>query len=108
MIDLKEKHCLPCKEGSKPFDKEQILRYIKKIAPNWQVIADKKLQKEFRFKNFRSGMAFAQKIAEIAENENHHPDICIRYKEVIVELSTHNIVGLSENDFILAAKIDEI
>ncbi len=108
MIELKEKHCVPCEAGAKPFDGDQIVQFKKRLAPGWRVIEDKKLQKEFPFENFKRGMAFAQDIAIIAEKENHHPDICIHYSNVEVELSTHAIGGLSENDFIMAAKIDEL
>jgi 4a-hydroxytetrahydrobiopterin dehydratase len=108
MIELKEKHCVPCEGGTKPFDGEEIKRFKKLLAPGWRVVEDKKMQKEFPFENFKRGMAFAQDIAAIAESENHHPDICIHYTNVELELSTHAIGGLSENDFIMAAKIDEL
>jgi len=108
MIDLKEKHCVPCEGGTKPIGNEQIKELKKKLASGWQAIDDKKLQKKFPFENFKQGMAFAQKIAEIAESENHHPDLFVSYPEVEVKLTTHSIGGLSENDFIMAAKIDEL
>jgi 4a-hydroxytetrahydrobiopterin dehydratase len=108
MTALKEKHCVPCEGGTKPFDGDQILELKKELAPDWRVVENKKLKKEFPFENFKRGMAFAQEIAMIAEEENHHPDICIHYTNVEVELSTHAIGGLSENDFIMAAKMDEL
>ncbi|MFO7658337.1 MAG: 4a-hydroxytetrahydrobiopterin dehydratase [Bacteroidales bacterium] len=108
MIELKEKHCVPCEGGTEPFNEEQIATHKKQLAPGWQVIDNKKIRKEFLFENFKRGMAFAQDIAAIAESENHHPDICIHYTNVEVELSTHAIGGLSENDFIMAAKVDEL
>jgi 4a-hydroxytetrahydrobiopterin dehydratase len=108
MIELKEKHCIPCEEGTEPLNEEQIIKLKKKLVIGWQISENSKLQKKFPFENFKRGMAFAQDIAVIAENENHHPDICIHYTEVEVELSTHAIGGLSENDFIMAAKIDEL
>ncbi|NJM14085.1 MAG: 4a-hydroxytetrahydrobiopterin dehydratase [Bacteroidales bacterium] len=107
-MELKEKQCVPCETGTMPFDSDQIIGFKKRLAPGWRVFEGKKLQKEFPFENFKRGMAFVQDIAAIAERENHHPDICIHYTKVEVELSTHNIGGLSENDFIMAAKIDEL
>lgn len=108
MIELKEKHCTPIQEGSKPFNTEEITQFKKKVSYNWKVIDDKKIRKEFPFENFKRGMAFAQNVALIADNEDHHPDMCIHYSSVEVELSTYKIGGLTENDFIMAAKIDEI
>ncbi len=108
MIELKERHCIACEGGAKPLKGEKIIPLKQKLAPGWQVIQDEKIQKKFPFENFKRGMAFVQEIAVIAEQENHHPDICIHYTEVLVELSTHAIGGLSENDFIMAAKIDEL
>lgn len=108
MIELKEKQCIPCNEGTPPLNSGQITKLKEELAPGWETFDDKKLRKEFPFENFKRGMAFAQNIANIAEKENHHPDVCIHYSNVEVELSTHTIGGLSENDFILAAKIDEI
>lgn len=108
MIELKEKHCMPCEAGTKPLKEEQIIRLKKKLVLGWKIIENSKLQKIFPFENFKRGMAFAQEIGVISDSENHHPDICIHYTEVEVELSTHAIGGLSENDFIMAAKIDEL
>lgn len=80
-----------------------------KELDNWTLSPDaKKLSKEFAFKDFREALAFANKIGGIAEEENHHPDLTVKWGKVGVELSTHSIGGLSENDFILAAKIDMI
>jgi 4a-hydroxytetrahydrobiopterin dehydratase len=71
-------------------------------------VDDKKIRNTFPFDNFMQGMEFSNKVAELAEEEGHHPDVCIHYKEVEIEISTHTIGGLSENDFILAAKINDI
>ena len=72
------------------------------------MVEDKKLKKEFPFENFKRGMTFVQVVALLAERENHHPGICIHYSYVEIELSTHDVGGLSENDFIMAAKIDNL
>ena len=108
MLELKEKHCVPCEEGTTPMKRDEIELFRKKLRTKWKIEDQKILKKEFPFENFKRGMAFAQNVALIADKEDHHPDMCIHYSSVEVELSTHNIGGLSENDFILAAKIDEL
>jgi 4a-hydroxytetrahydrobiopterin dehydratase len=108
MSDLKDKHCVPMEEGSKALNSGQINRFKKMLEPGWRVIENQKLHKDFPFDNFNQGMAFARDIALLADKETHHPDLCIHYTRVEVELSTHDLGGLSENDFILAAKIDEL
>ena len=88
------------------FSREKAEAYLK-VLSGWAFSEDAKaIQKEFRFKNFKEVIAFFNRIAEVSEAENHHPDLKIGYSRVAVELSTHAIKGLSENDFILAAKFD--
>nr|WP_321355146.1 4a-hydroxytetrahydrobiopterin dehydratase [uncultured Draconibacterium sp.] len=108
MSELSKKHCTPCEKETIPLNAEEIRHFKKKISDDWKVINDKKILKSFSVKNFNEAMAFAQKIALLADEENHHPDLGIHYHSVDVEISTHNIRGLSPNDFILAAKIDGI
>lgn len=108
MIELKEKHCVPCEEGTEPLIPSQAESLMKKLNTKWKVVDNKMLRKEFPFENFKRGMAFAQNVALIADKEDHHPDMCIHYNLVEIELTTHSIGGLSENDFIMAAKIDEL
>ncbi len=107
-MELKEKYCVPCEGGVEPLGKKEIETFIEKLEMGWNVVDNKKIRKEFSFKNFRESMNFANEIASIAENEKHHPDLGIHTRSVEVELSTHAINGLSENDFILAAKIDDL
>jgi 4a-hydroxytetrahydrobiopterin dehydratase len=108
IIDLRQKHCVPCEGGMPPLTKEQIAEYAPQ-APDWKVASDdKKITKEFKFKDFKGAMAFLNKVADIAEAEGHHPDIYVFYNLVRFELSTHAVGGLSENDFILAAKINAL
>lgn len=109
MDDLTKKKCIPCeKKGIKPFDRTQAEEYMSQV-PGW-VIADdaKKITREYVFKDFIASVDFVNAIADIAEEEGHHPDISIFYNKVRLELWTHSIGGLSENDFIVAAKIDAI
>jgi 4a-hydroxytetrahydrobiopterin dehydratase len=86
--------------------KEDAQRYLEQI-PGW-TLADDHIVKEFKFKNYLDGLGFAYSLGKIAEEEDHHPDIVIKWKRVRVTLTTHDIKGLSENDFIIAAKAEEI
>ena len=105
---LAKKRCIPCEKGVPPLTRQDAEGLLKKLN-DWMLIDEAKmLAKSFRFKNFVESMKFVNKVAEIAEEEGHHPDITISYNAVGLELTTHAIDGLSENDFILAAKIDEI
>ena len=111
MSDLADKKCIPCEGNIPPFDKSEIHRYLKKVD-GWDVKSDKDnnyyLSKEFSFKNFRESQTFTNKIGDIAEKENHHPDILFGWGYCRVKIFTHAIKGLAESDFILAAKIDKI
>lgn len=105
---LLEKKCIPCEGGVPPLTHEQIQPYLVEV-PGWEVVENgKKIKKEFRFKDFREAMAFVNRVAELAESESHHPDIAISYNRVGLALWTHAAGGLTENDFILAAKINAI
>jgi 4a-hydroxytetrahydrobiopterin dehydratase len=104
---LKEKHCVPCEVGTQPFDLETIQGLLP-MVPKWKPDDElKKIVRSFRFKDFVESMRFINNVAELAEEEGHHPDIFVSYNYVKICLTTHNIGGLSENDFIMAAKIDE-
>lgn len=107
--NLLTKKCVPCEGGVPPFIKEQIEEYKNKISTDWEVIEDNhKIKRKFKFKDFLTAMKFVNKLANIAEEEQHHPNIEIFYNIVNLTLWTHAIAGLSENDFIMAAKIDEL
>ena len=111
MSDLLNKKCEPCEGGVLPFDISEIHKYQKKVD-GWNVKEDKKkiffLEKKFEFKNFLESQNFINKVGEISENENHHPDISFGWGYAKIIIMTHSIEGLSENDFILAAKIDQV
>jgi len=107
-MKLSEKKCKPCEGGVPKFTTEEIQKYQKMLIKPWDVEDNIKIIKEFTFRNFSETMQFVNRTAEIAEEEGHHPVMHVFYSKVIVELWTHAILGLSENDFILAAKIDEI
>jgi len=107
-MSLSEKHCVPCEEGTVPLTREKAEESLKQLN-DWTLSADgKSISREIKFKNFLEAMHFANNIAQVAELENHHPDLLIKWGSVGVTLSTHSIGGLSDNDFILAAKIDQL
>jgi len=108
MSALTEKKCVPCEGGTPPLQKSQIQEYLGQLRGEWEVEDHEKIKRKFELKNFREAIEFVNNIAEIAEQEDHHPDIFINYKRVTIELTTHAIGGLSENDFIVAAKIEEL
>jgi len=108
MSNLAKKKCIPCEGNVPALSKEQAQGMMKELD-DWSLIDEAHLlAKSFRFKDFKETMEFVNKIAAIAEEEGHHPDLTVTYGAVTVELMTHAIGGLSENDFILAAKIDEL
>ena len=111
MNDLLDKKCKPCEGGVAAFNLQEIHKYQKKVG-GWNVKPDEKkiffLEKNFRFKNFLESQKFVNKVGEISEQEGHHPDICFGWGYAKISITTHAIEGLSENDFILAAKIDRM
>jgi len=106
---LAEKCCVPCEGGIPPLSAEQV-KELSRSVPDWRVTPDgKRLRREWRVKDFLTAIDFFQRIAQVAEGEDHHPDLHLEgYRNVAVEIWTHAIGGLSENDFILAAKIDRL
>ena len=111
MTDLFKKKCKPCEGGMPALDISEIHKYQKKID-GWEVKPNEKkiyfLEKKFKFKNFLNSQKFINEISKISENEGHHPDILFGWGYAKIKITTHAIEGLSENDFILAAKIDQI
>ena len=111
MSDLLEKKCMPCEGGVMPFDISEIHKYQKKVD-GWNIIKNEKknffLNKKFNFENFLESQEFVNKVGIISEEEGHHPDILFGWGYAEIKITTHAIEGLSENDFILAAKIDQI
>ena len=111
MKKLLEKNCVPCEGGILPFDITEIHKHQKKVD-GWNVKKNEKkifyLEKNFKFENFIDSQIFINKVGEVSERENHHPDISFGWGYSKILITTHAIEGLSENDFILAAKIDQI
>ena len=111
MTDLLKKKCVPCEGGVIPFDISEIHKYQKKVD-GWNLAKNEKniyfLEKKFTFKNFLESQEFVNEVGKISEEEGHHPDISFGWGYAKINITTHAIEGLSENDFILAAKIDQI
>ena len=111
MSDLIKKKCEPCEGKVIPFDISEIHKYQKKVD-GWNIIKNNKevylLEKNFKFKDFKNSQDFINKVGIISEREGHHPDIYFGWGYAKINITTHAIKGLSENDFILAAKIDQI
>ena len=107
MTELASKTCVPCKGGTPPLKGEE-LGPLKRQVPEWEVVEEHHLRRVFRFKNFREALGFVNKVGELAEEQGHHPDICFGWGKAEVTVWTHKINGLTESDFIFAAKVDTI
>jgi 4a-hydroxytetrahydrobiopterin dehydratase len=103
---LARRSCVPCHGGTPKLDAARVAELAREL-PGWRVEGDK-LVKRFAFADFVAAMRFLQRVADVAEAEQHHPDFCVRYDKVDFSIWTHAVGGLSDNDFILAAKIDEL
>jgi 4a-hydroxytetrahydrobiopterin dehydratase len=106
MSELKEKYCRACEAGMPAMSLEEAQAMMDQVE-GWE-LGEGMLSRRFKFKNFKEAMSFVNKVADIAEEEGHHPDIYISWNRVRLDLTTHVIKGLSENDFIMAAKVDEV
>ena len=105
---LAAKSCTPCRGGIPPLTIEEAQVYLAQ-APNWDLLDDgRKIQRTYRFRNFREALGFVQRAGELAEAEGHHPDIELGWGRVAVTLTTHAAGGLTDNDFIMAAKLDRL
>jgi 4a-hydroxytetrahydrobiopterin dehydratase len=109
MSELVTSHCVPCSDPSiQPLSEGDVQEKLNEIS-GWHIGHDnKRIERTFTFGDFKKAMVFVNRVAEIAESEGHHPDISIHYNEVTIELWTHSIGGLHENDFIVAAKINTL
>jgi 4a-hydroxytetrahydrobiopterin dehydratase len=108
MTELTAKRCVPCEGGVAPMDGEQARSMLRQLN-EWELDGDEKeISRTYKFKNYYQTMAFVNALAWVAHKEDHHPDLLVGYNRVQVRYSTHSIGGLSENDFICAAKIDAL
>jgi 4a-hydroxytetrahydrobiopterin dehydratase len=109
MTSLASRHCEPCREGTPALPPERAREMLGELGSGWRLVEDDKaLERTFGFRGYHEVMAFVNAVAWIAHREDHHPDLSVHYSKVRVRLSTHSVGGLSDNDFIVAAKIDAL
>lgn len=108
MSELAKNECAPCKGGISPLKGSDLKSLLKKLGGSWQLIDEHHLEKEYKFENFRQALGFTNKVGELAENQGHHPDILLAWGKTKLTIWTHKVDGLTESDFILAAKADQL
>ena len=106
--ELSKRSCIPCRGGVPPLSGKELSALHEQLGYEWKIINEHHLEKEYLFPDFKKALAFTNKVGELAEQEGHHPDIYLAYGKVKIYLWTHKIDGLTESDFILAAKCDEL
>ena len=106
-MGLSDKDCVPCRGGVPPLRVAEIEPLARETA-DWSVVDGHHIEREFRFPDFKEALAFVNRVGALAEEQGHHPDCCLAWGRVGVSIWTHKIDGLTENDFVLAAKIDEL
>jgi len=107
MTELATKRCVPCRRGVPPLKGEELASLHRQV-PGWSVIEEHHLTKTLTFRDFRMALAFVNRVGEAAEEQGHHPDVYLSWGKVEIRLWTHKIDGLTESDFIMAAKIDQL
>ena len=107
MSDLAEKHCVPCMGGVPPLKAQALRDVAKQLGGNWDVVDEHHLEKSYSFPDFKEALAFTNRVGEIAEAEGHHPDVYLAWGKVTLKIWTHKIDGLTESDFVLAARADK-
>jgi 4a-hydroxytetrahydrobiopterin dehydratase len=107
MSSLAAKTCVPCRGGVPPLRGQEITSLHQQV-PDWQVVNEHHLVREFKFADFKGALAFVNRVGELAEEQGHHPDILLAWGKAAITLWTHKVDGLTESDFIMAAKIDQI
>ena len=108
MSELAKKECVPCKGGVPPLKGSDLKSLLEKLGDSWQLIDEHHIEKEFKFENFRQALDFTNKVGDLAENQGHHPDIYLAWGKTKLTIWTHKVDGLTESDFILAAKADQL
>jgi 4a-hydroxytetrahydrobiopterin dehydratase len=108
MSDLAQKQCMACKGGVPPLSGDELARLARELDAAWRVVNEHHLEREFKFPNFRQALQFTNRVGELAEAQNHHPDIYLAWGKVKLTLWTHKIDGLTESDFVFAAKVDQL
>jgi 4a-hydroxytetrahydrobiopterin dehydratase len=108
MTDLASKQCVPCRGGVPPMEPAKAEELLRQLHAAWRVIADHHLERDFTFPDFKTALNFVNDVGAIAEEQGHHPDLHLGWGKVKIVIWTHKIDGLTESDFILAAKIDQL
>lgn len=106
--ELASKQCVPCRGGVPPLRGQELQDLSTRLGGDWMVVDEHHLEKEFTFKNFAEALAFTNRVGEMAEEQGHHPDIYLAWGKVGIKVWTHKIDGLTESDFIFAAKADAL
>lgn len=107
MSELAERQCVPCRGGVPPLSGDELKNYSQQL-PAWEVVNQHHLTRNYQFKDFRETLEFVNRVGELAEEQGHHPDICFGWGKAEISIWTHKIDGLTESDFVLAAKIDKL
>ncbi len=107
MAELAQKDCVPCKGGAPPLKGNDLARLARELGEDWRVVNEHHLEREYKFENFRKALDFTNQVGELAEQQNHHPDIYLAWGRVKLTLWTHKIDGLTESDFVFAAKVNQ-
>jgi len=107
-MGLASRTCSACETGAGRLDTARIKSLLKQLPGAWKLKEDRQLEKSFKFPDFKEALAFTNRVGLLAEEQGHHPDILLAWGEVRIQLSTHSAKGLTENDFILAAKINDV
>lgn len=105
--DLAKKECVPCKGGVPPLGGEALTKLHEELNSDWQLVEDHHLEKTYSLKDWTEAMALANKVSDVAEAQDHHPDLHVTWGKVTVTIWTHKIDGLTESDFVFAAKVEE-
>ena len=106
--DLAKKECVPCRGGIPPLKGKALQELLSAVGNGWRLVGEHHLEKEYKFEDFRQALDFTNQVGEMAESQNHHPDIYLAWGKVKITIWTHKIDGLTESDFIFAAKTDQL
>jgi 4a-hydroxytetrahydrobiopterin dehydratase len=106
--DLASKQCIPCKGGVPPLKGGELRALLAQLGGGWEVVGEHHLERDYKLKDFREALSFVNRVGEMAEQQNHHPDLLLSWGRVRVTVWTHKIDGLTESDFVFAAKCDRL